>query len=184
MDKIKISINLLRYCHSQALGELVNVGLLLYYTNKMEFRLFYLQEYSRLQMMYPNFSTTLFAKQMDFIQKRISEGQNSKAYNKTNQLDVISYLNSEILPRDSSQLQFGDDIIMHYPKENFDQQEFEREITMSYLTSSRELPLINNITTNQRDIEKDLSPWISPDYKNKIKKIKKDFIYLPRKKRL
>jgi len=180
-EKIKINLNLLKYRHSEVLGELINVGALIYYTNERRFSFLYITEYDRLQKTYSSFNIQIFKQQIEFLKKKISNSEILDVYDDSNKLNVLSFLEKHILPRDSSQLQFSDDIVMFYPKTFFRIEEFEEKILSSYLlVTSREVNK-NDIVA---DIDRSLNLWISPDHENRVAKIKKDFIYLPRKRRL
>ncbi|WP_286733056.1 MULTISPECIES: DUF3037 domain-containing protein [Sphingobacterium] len=183
MNELKINVNILRYNHSHLLGELINVGLLVYYVQERKVDFFYIDSFDRLTLLYPDFRGTYLKQQFSFIQKKIASIDTKELYEGGKKLNILSYLEKKILPRDSSQLQFSENINVSYPKEYFIKSDFERNLIESYLVIEEQSIKRSGYTLLDK-IDNRLNLWITPDEKNKITKIKKDFIYLPRKKKL
>lgn len=183
-DKIKINLNILRYRYSEVMGELINVGVLIYYSNKRSFSFLTLSNFDKLHYLYTNFSESILKQQMFFIKDKFENSKSLRPYGLVNKLNVSEFIENEILPKDATQLQFGEDITLFYPKDYFRIGEFEENIVKTYLQTSVNNIHVNEIVANQSDLEKSLNLWIVPDYKNKITKIPKDYIYLPSKRKL
>lgn len=183
MNELKINVNILRYNHSHLLGELINVGLLIYYVQERKIEFFYIDSFERINLLYPDFKGTYLNQQFEFIQKKITSIDTKELYDSGKKLNVLSYLEKNVLPRDSSQLQFSENINISFPKEYFIKSDFEQNLIDSYLVTNNQSVKKSGFTLLDR-IDKKLNLWITPDEKNKITKIKKDFVYLPRKRKL
>ncbi|SUJ28689.1 Uncharacterised protein [Sphingobacterium spiritivorum] len=181
---MKININVLRYKHSQVLGELVNVGVLIFYVSDKRFNFLTLKTFERLESLYDNFTDSIIQQQMDFVKKKIESLDFLNPYDDKGKLDVLSFIENKVLPKDASHLQFGEDIVVFYPKEYFDVNIFEDNVTKSYLLATPDVIFKSELKAKRSDIQTSLNLWIAPDYKNRIAKIEKDFIYLPRKRKL
>ncbi|MGG5905517.1 hypothetical protein, partial [Sphingobacterium daejeonense] len=76
------------------------------------------------------------------------------------------------------------DIPIQFPLEYFVQSDFEKKIIDTYLINETDLVKKSYAYLKDLEIEKSLSLWISPDFRNRTNKFKKDFIYLPKNRRL
>ena len=183
-DNIKVNINVLRYQHSQVLGELVNIGLLVYYLDQKKIKLLTISDFNRLSSLYENFQGSIVKQQVNYINDQISKISLLELQSEDNKVNILSFINKNILPKDSSQLQFGEDNMFYYPYKQFDQTKFEDKLVKTYLLASKQFISENDHHVKISNLDSSLSPWIAPDYKNKIAKINKDFIYLPGKAEL
>jgi len=176
---------LLQYRHSMVLGEVLNIGLLIYFpvTNKLRF--VYPENLIRLKNAYINFPEQTILSYYEYFQNRVYE------LNKTPdifyQYELINslkeFVENEFLPADSSMLQFN-----NYSKGILyinDLETLVRKLSKVYFPV--DIINVNDETDNihvSKSKKNNKDEWIKPDFKNKIVKIDKDFIFLPNKNEL
>ena len=101
--------SLLQYHHSQVLGEVLNIGLLVYFKNKNEFRFLYPEKLIRLRFAYPNVPEKTIKAYYRTFQDRVNKlNHQQELYSPIDISESLSKLiDSEFLPSDSSALQFS-----------------------------------------------------------------------------
>ncbi|MCT1529966.1 DUF3037 domain-containing protein [Sphingobacterium daejeonense] len=184
MNHLKININILRYNHSQVLGELLNVGVLIYYIDENSLVFISTSNHDKLKNLYPDFNSKMLESQFSFLEKKVKMVNTKDLYDDRAKINVLNFIEKNLLPKDSSQLQFGHDIPIQFPLEYFVQSDFEKKIIDTYLINETDLVKKSYAYLKDLEIEKSLSLWISPDFRNRTNKFKKDFIYLPKNRRL
>jgi len=176
---------LLQYHHSMILGEILNIGLLLYFPITNSLRFIHPENLLRLKNVYVNFPEKTILSYYDYFQARIAELNKTPdifyEYELVNSLK--EFVEKEFLAADSSMLQFN-----NYSKAIIyinDLEKLVMQLSKVYFPTDA-IKLGDNI--NNTDIDKlkknNKEEWIKPDFKNKIVKIDKDFIFLPNKNEL
>lgn len=104
--------SVLQYKHSLALGESLNIGVLFSFPNENKIY-FVAGNTQRLKCVYPNFDSVIFTKISRSIKLKVDNynSANNPLYNIEN-LSFKDYINSKILPEDSSSLQFTDPFVV------------------------------------------------------------------------
>lgn len=109
MNKGTYTYCLLQYHHSQLLGEVLNIGLLVYFPTLKRLDFIYPEKLIRLRFAYPNVPEKTIKAYFKYFEKRVEE-LNSRPeifsdYDLSRSLQVFA--EREFLPSDSSALQFG-----------------------------------------------------------------------------
>ncbi|MGG5905555.1 DUF3037 domain-containing protein, partial [Sphingobacterium daejeonense] len=110
MNHLKININILRYNHSQVLGELLNVGVLIYYIDENSLVFISTSNHDKLKNLYPDFNSKMLESQFSFLEKKVKMVNTKDLYDDRAKINVLNFIEKNLLPKDSSQLQFGHDI--------------------------------------------------------------------------
>jgi hypothetical protein len=99
--------SLLQYHHSAALGEVMNVGVLVLFPEQQQLRFFYPDRLTRLRGSYPNFPERVLKSYFKGIDARLKELNQQPEIFENYAYQPIDFINNEILVRDASALQFG-----------------------------------------------------------------------------
>lgn len=104
------SYSLLKYRHSQILGELLNVGLLVFFHQNQSLHFIYPDKLIRLKFAYPNVQDKTIKSYFKSFELRLDElNKNPEIFAKHNLQDSLSkFIEEELLPSDSSALQFSE----------------------------------------------------------------------------
>ncbi len=109
MNKETYTYCLLQYHHSQLLGEVLNIGLVMYFPieNKLDF--IFPEKLIRLRFAYPNVPEKTIKSYFKYFQRRVNELNASPELFSGYDLNISlkSFVEKEFLPSDSSALQFG-----------------------------------------------------------------------------
>lgn len=174
--------SLLQYRHSIVLGEVLNMGLLVYFSYENQICFIHPKSFERIKSVYYNFPEHTITSYFDYFDKRVSE-LNAKPeiflkYEIKRNLKAL--IENEFLSTDSSILQFS-----NHNKAISYAEDLNVLVLNLYgfyfpwdnLQFRNETNLINKKNRKKED-------WIKPDFKNKIVKVDKDFIFLPSKNEL
>ncbi len=109
MNKGTFTYGLLQYHHSQILGEVLNIGLLVYFPNVKKLAFIYPEKLIRLRFAYPNVPDKTIKAYFKYFDSRVNE-LNANAeifsdYDLSKSLQI--FIEKEFLQPDSSALQFG-----------------------------------------------------------------------------
>lgn len=109
MNTETYTYSLLQYRHSQILGEVLNIGLLVYYKNSNKLEFIYPEKLIRLRFAYPNVPEKTIKAYYKGFEDRVNvlnkRPELFAAYDLNDSLD--KFIGSELLPQDSSALQFS-----------------------------------------------------------------------------
>ncbi len=100
---------LLQYHHSQLLGEVLNIGLFVYFPVTKQLEFIYPEKLIRLRFAYPNAPEKTIKSYFKYFQKRVSElNLNPELFSDYDlSKSLQTFLEKEFMPSDSSALQFG-----------------------------------------------------------------------------
>ncbi|HTI61113.1 DUF3037 domain-containing protein [Mucilaginibacter sp.] len=174
--------SLLQYRHSIVLGEVLNIGLLVYFPIESRIRFIYPENFKRIKTLYNNFPERTIISYFEYFNQRVDE-LNKKPevfykYEINNSLRTL--IENEFLSADSSILQFS-----NYHKAILYTEDLNTlimKLSNLYFPSD-DIVVKNEFIVSNKNIQKK-DDWIRPDIKNKIVKIDKDFIFLPNKNEL
>jgi hypothetical protein len=109
MNKGIYTYGLLQYHHSQLLGEVLNVGLIVYFPNAKRLEFIYPEKLIRLRFAYPEVPEKTIKSYFRYFEQRVKDLNNNPEIFSDYDLSksLQTFLNSEFLPDDSSSLQFG-----------------------------------------------------------------------------
>jgi hypothetical protein len=109
MNKGIYTYCLLQYHHSQLLGEVLNIGLIVYFPHKKELAFIYPEKLIRLRFAYPDVPEKTIKSYFKYFEQRVKELNANPEILSDYDLDksLQQFVNSEFLPADSSALQFG-----------------------------------------------------------------------------
>ena len=101
--------SLLQYHHSQLLGEVINIGLIVYFPDSSRLEFIYPEKLLRLRYAYPSVPEKTIKSYFKYFRTRVDElNQQKDAFTEYGlEKSLKSFLESEFLPSDSSALQFG-----------------------------------------------------------------------------
>ena len=109
MNKGTYTYCLLQYHHSQLLGEVLNIGLIVYFPHVKHLSFIFPEKLIRLRFAYPDVPEKTIRAYFKYFEKRVQElNQNPEIfadYDLSKSLKL--FVNNEFLPEDSSALQFG-----------------------------------------------------------------------------
>lgn len=178
------SYSLLQYHHSIILGEIINIGLLIYFPTISKLRFLHPVDLSRLKNLYLNFPEGTVFSYYEYFQQKV--GELNEMPSKLESYDISRSLkdliDKEFLSEDSSMLQFSNHSKAVLYTDKVD--------TLIKSLANTYFPL-DKVYINNEDLNSKTSlnrqkkaDWIKPDVKNKIVKVDKDFIFLPNKNEL
>lgn len=109
MSKGIFTYSLLQYHHSQLLGEVLNIGLIVYFPVQKRLEFIYPEKLIRLRFAYPDVPEKLIKSYFKYFNKRVEELNYSPEIFSDYDLSksLKDFLEREFLPEDSSSLQFG-----------------------------------------------------------------------------
>jgi hypothetical protein len=109
MNTGTFTYGLLQYHHSQLLGEVLNIGLIVYFPQQHRLEFIYPEKLLRLRYAYPNIPEKTIKSYFKYFQKRIEDFNAQPSFFNKYDLEksLQSFLENEFLPSDSSALQFG-----------------------------------------------------------------------------
>lgn len=109
MTKGTYSYALLQYHHSQILGEVLNIGILLYFPDFKRLDFIFPEKLIRLRFAYPNVPEKTIKAYFKNFTNRVNELNINKEVFSDYNLDTSleKFVDAEFLPSDSSSLQFG-----------------------------------------------------------------------------
>lgn len=109
MNKGIYTYCLLQYHHSQLLGEVLNIGLIVYFPHKKELAFIYPEKLIRLRFAYPDVPEKTIKSYFKYFEQRVKElNANPEIFSDYDlEKSLQQFVNSEFLPADSSALQFG-----------------------------------------------------------------------------
>ena len=109
MNKGIYTYCLLQYHHSQLLGEVLNIGLIVYFPDAKRLEFIYPERLIRLRFAYPDVPEKTIKAYFKYFDERVKELNANpeifSAYDLSKSLQ--QFVNNEFLPSDSSALQFG-----------------------------------------------------------------------------
>ncbi len=100
--------SILQYHHSAALGEVMNVGILVLFPEQQQLRFFHPERLTRLRAAYPNFPERVLKAYFKGIGARLKELNQQPEIFDNYVHDSLAFIDNEILVRDSSALQFSE----------------------------------------------------------------------------
>lgn len=108
MNKGIFTYSLLKYRHSQVLGEVLNIGLLVYFPLNNQLRFIYPEKLIRLRFAYPNVPVKTIKSYFRYFEQHTSElNEVPDLFHTYNLKDSFeNFIRNEFLPSDSSVLQF------------------------------------------------------------------------------
>ena len=173
--------SLLQYHHSIALGEILNIGILLYFPSLSKLSFIHPNNLARPKNLYTNFPEKTILNYYEYFSQRVKElNVNSDIflrYNLNNDLKELIEL--EFLQADSSMLQFSNSNKAILYTDDVD--ELIKKLAHFYFPLDK-ISVYEKLYSSYQ--KKNKEDWIKPDLKNKIVKIDKDFIFLPNKNEL
>jgi hypothetical protein len=109
MNNGTYSYCLLQYHHSQLLGEVLNVGLFVYFPEAKRLEFLFPEKLIRLRLAYPNAPEKTIKSYFKYFQNRVGELNQNPEFFADNDLSTSlqTFLKNEFLPADSSALQLG-----------------------------------------------------------------------------
>ena len=109
MNKGNYTYCLLQYHHSQLLGEVLNIGLIVYFPQSKQLDFIYPEKLIRLRFAYPDVPEKTIKAYFKFFSQRIKElNANPEIFSDYDlSKSLQEFVNAEFLPADSSALQFG-----------------------------------------------------------------------------
>jgi len=148
---------ILKYKHSPFLGESINIGLLIYYSNNCQFSFHYSKNLSRIKYIYDNVPEKTIKEYIRQIDKKLkSFNINDDLFHKIEIEDLSDFISKYILPKDGTILQFSN------CKNNL-QFDFSNEFIESTLTKKH---LIDDIKHN---INQPKEPYLSQKFYSYLK---------------
>lgn len=109
MKKGTFTYCLLQYRHSQLLGEILNIGLLVYFPEFKKLEFIYPEKLIRLKFAYPDVPEKTIKAYFKYFEQRVEElnlnPEIFSDYDLNKSLEL--FINKELIPSDSSALQFG-----------------------------------------------------------------------------
>ncbi|MEJ7778960.1 MAG: DUF3037 domain-containing protein [Daejeonella sp.] len=177
--KKKYAYSILQYHHSQAAGEVMNIGLLFYLPTSGKLTLITPKDFERYKAAYPGFSTELIETYFNYFDARLkllSDDPGSVLRYTIGYLGKL--IKDQLLTPDSSMLQFSrsQSAILYT-----DMEKVIGNLSVMYLYTEPEQLEVRSF--NGLNAKK-AGDWIYPDFKNKIPKIDKNHIFLPRQNEL
>jgi hypothetical protein len=109
MSKEIYTYGLLRYEHSQILGEVLNIGIIVYFPTQKKLEFIYPAKLIRLRFAYPNVPEKTIKGYFRYFKKRVEElNLNPEIFSDYDlSKSLKEFIEREFLPSDSSALQFG-----------------------------------------------------------------------------
>lgn len=109
MNKGTFTYGLLQYHHSQILGEVLNIGLLVYFPNVKKLAFIYPDKLIRLKFAYPNVPDKTIKAYFKYFDSRVNElNANPEIFSDYDlSRSLPTFIEKEFLQPDSSALQFG-----------------------------------------------------------------------------
>jgi hypothetical protein len=109
MNKGTFTYALLQYRHSQILGEVLNIGLVAFFSAEQKLVFIYPDKLLRLRFAYPNLPEKTIKSYLKYFEERVADlnQQHSVFSSKYLEHSLECLLNEEFLAPDSSSLQFG-----------------------------------------------------------------------------
>jgi hypothetical protein len=109
MSKGTFTYGLLQYHHSQILGEVLNIGLLVYFPNVKKLAFIYPEKLIRLRFAYPNVPDKTIKAYFKYFESRVNElNANAEIFSDYDlSKSLQTFIEKEFLQPDSSALQFG-----------------------------------------------------------------------------
>lgn len=100
---------LLQYHHSQLLGEVLNIGLLVYFPEFKRLEFIFPEKLLRIRFAYPDFPEKTIKSYFRYFQKRVKElNMNPEIFSDYDLSHSLKdFINNELIASDSSALQFG-----------------------------------------------------------------------------
>lgn len=102
--------SILQYRHSQVLGEVLNIGVLVYFHKSKKLHFLYPEKLIRLRFAYPNVSDKIIRGYFKSFEQKVKELSNKPELFTHYQLEdsLKKFIDNELLPSDSSTLQFAE----------------------------------------------------------------------------
>jgi hypothetical protein len=109
MNKGTFTYCLLQYHHSQLLGEVLNIGLVVYFPHVKKLEILYPEKLLRLKFAYPDVPEKTIKAYYKYFEQRVAELNNKPDIFADYELhkSLKNFVDKELLPSDSSALQFG-----------------------------------------------------------------------------
>jgi len=173
--KNKYSYCLLKYHHSQTLGEILNLGLIVYFPVVNQLKLLLPKNLTRFKVAYPSFPERTITAYLEYFTSRVKElNQNSDVFYRYNtRISLEGLMNNEFLASDSSMLQFDDYKTSILYSDNLDY--ILTILSSTYFPSDA----VEKISVSYNKNKKSKEEWIKPDLKNKIARIDINEVFLP-----
>lgn len=176
----KYSFSILQYYHSQAIGEIMNIGLLIYFPNTFQIRLILPKSFDRYKSAYLNFPEKLIKTYFNYFEERVNQlNANPDALNQLSKIRSLDdFIRDKMLPPDSSMLKFSQSqTAILYTEIDL----IVEHLTQLYFSASIQ-DLMDHSLSFKRYKKKE--EWIYPDFKNKIPQLDKNEVFLPRQNEL
>lgn len=176
--------SLLQYHHSIVLGEVLNLGLIIYLPSINRISFIHPISLNRFKIVYEDFPENTIISYYNYFQKRVKElNSNSDIFYKYElKKSLKEFIEYEFLPADSSMLQFSNYNKAVLYTNNLDN--LVKKLSKLYFPTDVVNVKDEEYYNNQSVQKRSKDDWIKPDFKNKIVKIDKDFIFLPNKNEL
>jgi hypothetical protein len=171
---------LLKYYHSQVLGEILNLGLIVYFPTINQLRLIVPKSLTRFKIIYSTFPEKTITAYIEYFKHRVNElNQNSDIFYQYNtSTSLNSLIDKEFLAADSSMLQFSDYKKAVLYSDSIDR--ILRSLSSTYFPSD----VTEILSDKYKKSKSNKEEWIKPDLKNKIAKIDRNEVFLPRQDEL
>ncbi len=170
---------LLKYYHSQVLGEVLNLGIVAFFPTLSQLIVVFPNTLKRLRVAYPSFPEKTIKAYLEYFETKANQ------INKTTELfyqyktskSLKALMDSEFLTEDSSMLQFTSYKTAILYSENVD-------VVLKNLSSTYfSLDDLNILFSSRKQVLKK-EDWIKPDIKNKVAKIGRNDVFLPNQNEL